>query len=80
MKRSCKFCIWYGKCNTKNVCEYFDPVDETEDYGEDADQKKTRREFREEWLEYFQQDNDVDFCEEPISLYAFKAIKTQDSR
>ena len=49
-KSNCQHCLWGNKCCSDDNCEYYDPLDETEDL--DIYIEERRKEFYAEWLIY----------------------------
>lgn len=75
MKRTCKGCYWYGRCIDNRPCGMYDPVDESARIIT-REQNLDRQNFTEDWLLYMNRDDDVDYCEEPVTLSETELVKT----
>jgi len=75
MKKTCKGCVWYGNCDGGARCEYYDPIDETEEVVRKEDVRE-RQEFTSEWLRYFMRDDGMDFCGVPMIFDTQELSKT----
>lgn len=48
--RSCKNCCFYDQCGQRKTCEFYAPLDETEETREELNESRKEREaFNEEW-------------------------------
>lgn len=56
-KHGCKDCLWHNQCGKENICDDFSPVYELGDRYINIYIVEKRREFYEEWLEFFEEEN-----------------------
>lgn len=66
MKSGCSSCIWFGSCDGTHRCEYYEPVEDTQDSAESAEERSGRAVFRREWSRYVNRDSDVDYTENAV--------------
>ena len=59
MDKECRHCLYYDQCGSYEVCEYYTPLGDEYDENNIEDIIEARRmEFREEWFNYIEENED----------------------
>lgn len=59
MDKECRHCLYFDQCGSDEACEYYEPLGDEYDDDSIEDIIEARRiEFREEWFQYIEENED----------------------